>query len=254
MRPREHGAYAMMAFPVLSGLIQGGASLPGVSFGILTVMGFLAHEPVMVLRGGRGGRVLESGTGPARRRLQHLALVALPFGSLFAVTAPLPAWPPAVATTLLALATGVLLFRGRSKTLPGELLVAATFGSVHTVLAVAGGAEVGRACPVSALWAVSFVLATLGIHALKYRFKGRGPGRGSTIAAPVVSGALLLGAPWAVALRHPVGWLAALLVPKSILVLWLSLGFVHPRHLKRVGWSLAALDTLTLGVWAILVR
>ena len=51
------------------------------------------------------------------------------------------------------------------------------------------------------------------------------------------------------ALRRVSGW--SLIVILALLVLYASLGPVHPRHLKRVGWSYVGADTLALIGWAV---
>ena len=38
------------------------------------------------------------------------------------------------------------------------------------------------------------------------------------------------------------------LLPKALLVVGLAVATVHPRHLKRVGWSLVIADVLTLAI------
>ena len=47
------------------------------------------------------------------------------------------------------------------------------------------------------------------------------------------------------------GLLALALVPKAALVLAVTVLDVHPRHLKRVGWSMVAADVVTLVVLAV---
>lgn len=252
LRPREHGAYAMLAFPLVSGLLHGGFTLPGVAFGLLTVAGFLGHESVLILRGARGERVRTGAADAARRRLTGLGVVALGAGLVFLGTAPVGAWRAALLTTVLVLGVTALLWRGWSKTLPGEVVAAAAFSSVHAVLAASGGAGLPSAFAVAGLWATSFVLATLGVHALKYRFKGRGPGRWTLLAAPLLAVAVLAGAGAGLLLADPRVWLPALLVPKAGMALFVSLRDVHPRNLKRLGWSLVAADLVALvgvGVW-----
>jgi hypothetical protein len=91
-----------------------------------------------------------------------------------------------------------------------------------------------------------FALATLSVHALKRRFKGRGPGRWTVVAAPALAGAVALLGVVGVASRDPTGAAAASVLPKAIAVLTLSALPANPRHLKRVGWSFVVTDTLTL--------
>ena len=48
--PREHGAYAQLGFPLLSGLIYAGGEPGAVAFAAVAVCHFFAHEPLAVLR------------------------------------------------------------------------------------------------------------------------------------------------------------------------------------------------------------
>ena len=253
LNPREHGAYAMLAFPCLSGLVIGGLTPAGLAFTVASVTGFLAHESTMILSGARGARIQGSQEAPARRRLVTLGAMGLTSLILFAVLAPAAAYLPAAAAALLAGSVGVLLLLGWTKTLPGELLVAAAFASIHAVLASAGGSGPAATVAPAAAWAGSFALATLSVHALKYRFKGRGPGRWTVVAAPLLAVLAAAGAAAGAAMGS--GWTlwVAALAPKAVLVAALAVLTVHPRHLKRVGWSLVAADalTLTLLVWAV---
>lgn len=267
LRPREHGAYAMLTFPVVSGLVVGGVSVAGLSFALLAVAGFLAHESALVVLGQRGERVRSAAASAAWRRLGRLALVAVLGGAAFALAAPEAAWRWAVPAAALGTVVAGLLLLGGTKTLPGELLVATAFASLHAVVAASGGAGGAAVGAGVAVWAGSFALATLSVHALKVRFrtkgtgagsgtgarKGRSPGRWLVAASPAAAGAtLLLPAGAALAGWSPYGislaLLAVALVPKAALVLAVTALDVHPRHLKRVGWSMVAADLVTLVV------
>jgi len=246
LRPREHGAYAMLTFPVLSGLATGGLSWAGIAFAVLAVGGFLAHESVLIVLGARGERLRSSEAANARKRLWRLAAAALAATVAFAITAPPGAWRALLLPGPLAAGVGVLLLARRTKSLAGEILVAATFSSVHAVLAAAGGAgRVPTLLPAAAWW-VSFTLATLAVHALKYRFKNRGPGRWTVAATPILAGAVVLAGGAGLVTWHPLGLVAATLLPKASAVLALSVLPANPRHLKRVGWTFVVADTLTL--------
>jgi len=272
LRPREHGAYAMLAFPVASGLAVGGVSVAGLAFALLAVAGFLAHEAMLVVLGRRGERVRTTADAAARTRLAVLGAVALASGVLFVVTAQGSALAWAVPPALLGASVMALVLAGRTKSITGELLVAAAFASVHAPVAAAGhgappgstGAEAAMLAlgigpsfvviPVLA-WAASFALATLAVHAVKARFQrknqgGRGPGRWVVVASPAAALIALAPAGAAVAVGHPLAAAAAALAPKAFLVLAVAALDVHPRHLKRVGWSLVAADLVTLGMLA----
>lgn len=249
LRPREHGAYAMLVFPIVSGLVMGGLSWAGIAFAGLAVCGFLAHESTLVVLGARGERIRSKQAAQARSRLLRLAAVAVVASGTFAVTAPAAAWRAALPSASLAVVVGVLLLTRKTKSLPGEILVAATFSSVHAVLAAGGGADDRVTYLPAAAWVVCFTLATLCVHALKRRFKGRGPGRWAVLVAPLLAGiVVVLGVVGVVPRHHPVGAVAASVLPMASAVLLLSALPANPRHLKRVGWTFVAADVLTLGV------
>jgi hypothetical protein len=63
--PREHGAYAQLAFPLVTGLGLATPSLPAVALALAAVAFFLANEPVAILLGTRGsGWRRSSGSRP----------------------------------------------------------------------------------------------------------------------------------------------------------------------------------------------
>jgi hypothetical protein len=243
--PREHGAYAELAFPILTGLSAGAATVAALCLAAATVAFFLAHEPMAVASGIRGGRLRDAEGSRARVRAGWLAALGLVLGTVGfaagsgdvrrAVLVPVGA--------VLALLPWILA--GRQKTLSAEIVVVAAFAAVVLPLAVAAGATWRFAWTASGVWFVSFTLATLAVHALKLRHK-----RG-TAARWVVR--LTLGLALAVALAA-IGaalgeWLspllAAAILPPVALVLALAAVPVHPRNLKRVGWALVGANSLT---------
>jgi len=240
----------MLLFPVASGVALGGFSWAGVAFALLAGSGFLAHESVSVVRGTRGERLRSGHADEARRRLQGLALVVLVCGTFFAATAWPTVWKPTLLTVLLAaFVTGMLLV-GRTKSLVGELLVGATFASVHAVIASAGGSPPDRLYLPVGVWTASFTLSTLAVHALKRRFKGRGPAGWTLTAAPALAVGLLAMATSALLTGSDHALFAMAPAPKALVVLGTSVIAVHPRHLMRVGWSFVVADTATLIIMA----
>jgi len=234
----------MLAFPLASGFLVAGVTWAGAAIAVLTVVGFLAHESMMIVLGARGGRLQGAHGTHARRRLLALGVVALACVAVVVPTAPPELWTPAAGTLVLALSVGALLLAGTTKSLAGELLVAATFSSVHAVIATAAGATREATYLPVAVWIVSFTLATLGVHALKAGFKGRGPGQWTIRAAPALAVLVLLLGP---AARGAVGLGVGLApAPKALVVLAVAALHVHPRQLKRLGWSFVGADLLTL--------
>lgn len=252
----------MLTFPILSGLAMGGLSWAGVAVAVLAVSGFLAHESILIVLGARGERIRSKQAGQARKRLTRLAVVALVAAVVFAATASAAVWRVALLPGSLAVVVAVLLLTRRTKSLPGELVVAATFSSVHAVLASAGGADARAIFYPVAAWVLCFTLATLCVHALKHRFKGRGPGRWAVGVTPVVAAVVIAagvaGILGAIGAFHPapgraVGATAASVLPKASVILLLSVLPANPRHLKRIGWTFVVADALALGVlvWGV---
>lgn len=248
LTPREHGTYAQLLFPILSGLMAGPPKLSSLSFVLAVSSLYLAYEPVAVLLGIRGVRLQREQHGLARRQLAILVPAAL----LLAITA-LALAPAGVKRFMLLPALPCILLLplvpgGRVKSLAGETLVAAALASVHLPLAAEAGARGVALWGAAAVWFAGFFLATLAVHGIKARQKQRQPGlRAAAFAIPALTLAaattLALGAP---ALR----WLAVVLTVPVLAVLGVNAARVHPRALKRVGWTLVAANTLTLALLA----
>ncbi len=248
--PREHGAYAQLAFPLLSGLVVGGPTLPGVALGLAVVCAFLSYEPAAVLLGVRGVRLQREEGGAARRQLAVLAPAALALAAAGLVQAPprtrlLMLVPAALAALLVP-----LLPARRVKTLAGETVTASALAAMHLPIAAAGGVRGVALWGPALVWFVAFFLATLAVHAIKARLKQRDPWLGplavwSTIAVGAGAVAIAIGLP---PLRLPA---LALALPLGA-VLAANAAHVHPRALKRVGWMLVASDILALAVFAFL--
>jgi hypothetical protein len=67
--PREHGAYAQLGAPLLCALLVRAPTLPAILLASGAVFAFLANEPLLVLLGHRGRRMLATESGRARVRL-----------------------------------------------------------------------------------------------------------------------------------------------------------------------------------------
>jgi hypothetical protein len=238
----------MLTFPLVSGLVMGGPSWGGVAVAALSVVGFLAHESVLIVSGARGERIRSREAARARSTLVRLGVVAVVAAGAFVATASAYAWRAALLSGALAVVVGALLVVGKTKSLAGELLVAVTFSSVHAALAAAAGSPATTTFLPVAVWALCFFLATLSVHAMKYRFKGRGPGRWTTVAAPVLAGVVTVVGALKLASPRPVDAVAVASLPKAVAVLVLSVLPANPRHLKRVGWTFVLADALTLGI------
>jgi hypothetical protein len=244
--PREHGAYAELAFPLLTGFLFSGFSVAGIGFATAVTSWFLANEPLTVLKGQRGRLAQDALAEAARRRLLFLGSV----GAIGAAVAMLLAPPAArIAAVVPAACAGFLaptMFWGKPKALGAEVLMAAAFASMLPPVAIAGGGDPSRAAVAAGAWLACFSLATIAVHAVKARVKpGLAPPwtvRGSPVLALFVTAVAAF-----VVLATPERAGAGLSVlPASAVTLGADVLRVHPRHLKRVGWSLVAGHVVTL--------
>jgi hypothetical protein len=267
--PREHGVYAELIFPLVTGLAVAAPSLPALALASAAVALFLAHEPVAVLLGARGGRLKEQLERRAKKRGLLLIGAGVLLGGAGVLGAGATIWPallfPALAGALLI----PLVISGRHKSVAGELLVVTTFSTLCLPLAAASGTDPTRIVPGVLVWWLSFALGTLEVHAIKARHKATersgwtrwGSPLATSLTLVAVVGVLWVGGteipnastaagptlrPGEVQLPArfaPAAW--ALLVPAAVL-LTLSVIRVHPRHLKRVGWTLVVANSLAL--------
>jgi len=242
--PREHGAIAELAFPLLSGLIIGGFTPAGAGFAAAAVFLFLAYEPAAILLGIRGARLREQWRGVARRRVVLLGVAGGAAGILGFALAPPAARLLALVPAVLAATLVPAAAARRVKTLAGEVVVAAALAGMHLPIARAGGAVGVAVGGPAALWAAVSILAILGVHSLKARFKHQP--HWSIPATVVAAGAAVAAVVLLVAAGPPLRRLGLALAAPALAGLTLSLLPLHPRHLKRVGWTLVAADALAL--------
>jgi len=243
--PREHGTYAELLLPLLTGLALGRLGFAASMFAVSAVLGFLVSEPVAVLTGVRGTRDRRLMAAEARRRLVVLASVLVLTGGAAVVTAPAAARLAALVPLAGVVALIPVGLRGRIKTIGGELLVAATLTATLLPVALAGGAGWSYSLAAALVWLVSFVLATLTVHAIKVRSVGSGEAHWTLVLAPTLAG-VAIAAGVVVALTW--GWLfmAGLAVlPMAVATLAIHLARVHARQMRTVGWSLVVANLAT---------
>jgi len=247
--PKEHGAYAQLAFPLVTGMALAVPTLSTLTLGAAAVALFLANEPAAIVLGARGKRLKEQ-EGP-RAKLRGSILLGA--GSILGVVGLAAGWPQIWPVVLLPFIASILLIpmvlMGRQKTLFGEFLVITAFTTLLLPMAAASGADPTRAALASAVWWLSFGLGTMEVHAIKARHKKTERARWTRWVSPLASGVvvavavfLALGQGGFPVLAAP----AAALIPPSLAIFALSLTQLHPKHLKRVGWSLVVANSLAL--------
>lgn len=246
LMPREHGAYAQLGFPLLTGLLYAGARPGSLAFAVVALAAFLAHEPMAVIMGMRGIRLRDALVGPARRRLWLLAGVGAVAAGAAAFLAPGRAWQAALVPAVPGLILIPLFFTGRIKTIAGEAVAAVAFTAALLPVALSGPATVAEAWVAAAVWLGAVLPAIVSVHAVKASHKGRPRGRWLAPAAPALAVlAAMTGVAAATWLPYPAVRALAVL-PPALAVVGVGVVRPHPRHLKRIGWTMVAAYGLTV--------
>lgn len=243
--PREHGAYAQLGYPLLTGLILAGGHPGSLAFAAAGIALFLAHEPMAVIMGMRGVRLRDSLVRPARRRLWLLAAVAGLGLAAAVMLAPWRAWQAALIPAVWGLVLVPLFFLNRIKTLGGEIVAAAAFSASLLPVALSGPVAVEVAAVAAGVWFAATVPAIVSVHAVKASHKGRPRGRWLLVATPTLAVLVTIAAVVAATLPAPAVRALAVL-PPVLAVLAIAMIRPHPRHLKRIGWTMVVANTLAL--------
>jgi hypothetical protein len=254
MLPREHGAYAQLGFPLVTALALGRPGPAALLLVVAIAAVFLLHEPLMILTGGRGGRAKRETGETARRRAAVLAAIALAAGGAGLWLAPAAARATALIPLVFAGLLAPLIFSRNEKTALGELLVAWSLSTTMIPVAVAAGVGPGAAMAAAAVWAIAFSLSTVTVRAIIARAKKRQPTGMTPVLAPVLCAAVIAGALF-LATRDDFPTAAAIaVVPTALVALVFGVLGLHPRNLRRMGWSLVASNLAVLAALLIGLR
>ena len=243
MFPKEHGAYGQLAFPLVTSFAVAGVSIPALLVGLAGVAGFLAHEPLLVLLGGRGLRARRE-DGP--RAIVWLALTgATTCGAAIAAVWMMPAtlrWSFAIPLLPMALLAIALLAR-KEKSALGETAAATTFSFAAIPVCLAAGASTPTAVSVGVVFATVFVTGTLAVRLVILRARAGGnPGavRSTRAVLMLVLATATSGMAAAIATATlPWATLPAA-APGLLLALSLAIRPVSPTRLRLVGWLLVS--------------
>jgi hypothetical protein len=246
--PREYGAYAELAFPLLTAFLLGGVTVAGLCFTVAVLAWFLVREPLAVLNGVRGARLATALGGPATRAAWLLGLLGAAGAAAGMLLAPPAARVGALVPGACAVVLAPALLRGRPKTLGAELVVAVALATMILPIGLSGGLHPSTALQASGVWAASFVLATLAVHAIKARAKPESGAVWTAWVAPLCAGLVLAAGAGGVVLGRWSWATGIAAAPPALLVLAVLAVGTHPRRLKRVGWSLVGANLVTLGL------
>src|SRR5579864_5515901 len=124
MFPKEHGAYGQLLFPIATALAIGRPAAAALFLSAAVACAFLAHEPLLVVIGGRGVRAQRDDIHRARRWILAFVVAAIVLGAAAVALMPRSA---RLATMLPAVSGAVvvaLVMAGRGRTVVAEALTA----------------------------------------------------------------------------------------------------------------------------------
>lgn len=231
--PREHGAYFQLGVPLATAAIVRPPGLASAGIVAASVLAFLAHEPLLVLLGTRGQRVLAACGDRARGRFAWLAIGAIVAGAAGLALAPAAIVAVAAPVAIMAALVVGLAARRAEHTLAGELAAAVALTGASAVALVAGGASIATAAGAWLGWSVGFGATVLAVHRVLARHKrAAGPiDRVMTVGLVAASAVAI-----AFAFRCAAATIAAPLLTLAGVV---TLAPPPARHLRAVGVVIA---------------
>lgn len=239
--PREHGASMELLFPLLTVWSLGRPTVASIALGASSILVLVMHESVLVLTGRRGERRRAEQRGAAIGAVAALGTCAAALGGLGTGMAGGVARASVALPLLLGGLVLVFALRGRERTTPVELLVAAALTSIALPVGLTSGLDARRACGVALAWWAGFAIATLAARGVLLREKD--DGARLRRAGKVAAAALCAAAAVALSGAVPLG-LAIAPVPFAIAALVLAVRPPPPRRMTAVGVSLAAASVL----------
>ena len=236
LRPKEHGAYAVLLIPIVTSSLVAGPTLVGACVAVAALSGFFAHEPLLVACGYRGRRQREA-TPHAKSRVAILLVITMLAGTAAMALASLPIRAALIGSLLLAVSSFAMALTGHHHTLPGQIWGVMGLSAPGVLILLAGGRDVGTGISVWAVWLVGFFATTTAVHSLIAAQKRRSRwSHGSLLATLSLVTCFLM----------PVRLEWSLAALPMIFASWILLIWPPPaKHLKSVGWALVAATTGT---------
>lgn len=242
LKPKEHGAYAILAIPIGATLAATGFTLVSACIATAAIAGFLAHEPLLVALGHRGARVQRSHP-TALRRLASLLAITLIAGMTALVLGETPVRLALVTCVLLAVISFSIAVAGHHRTLPGQLLGVVGLSVPCLPMLLAGRVDLSISIEAWATWLVGFSSTTIAVRSVIAAQKRR-PRQFHLIALTILTLMVLL--------ASFIGRFELPIVTAPMLMMsWYLLCSPPPaKYLKQVGWTLV-LGTVATGVWMV---
>ncbi len=169
--PKEHGAYAQLAAPLVTTFVAFGVTIASAILAVAACVAFVAHEPLLVLLGHRGRRAQETDGARASRHLKILVPLAAVTTVAGLVLAPPPTLAVAGVVAVPTIGFVVLAWKRVEKNLAGELLAACVLPAASAPIAVAAGASWQAAAWIAIGWAIGYASTVAAVHRVIARKK-----------------------------------------------------------------------------------
>jgi hypothetical protein len=242
MRPKEHGAYAILAIPTLTSLCISGVHVAGLCIAIAAATGFLANEPLLVAWGQRGKRAQRSSPSALGRLLALLSITVF-CGLVAVVISETPARIGLIACFASAVLTFACAAQGFHRTLWFQLLAIVGLTLPSVVILLSGGISLRHAMMFWGVWLVGFPSTTVAVRSVIAAQKRQSRRFGDAILIPVTL-VLVVGP-----LLHFDWTLPA--IPMVVASWYLRIAPPPAKYLKRVGWALV-LSTMVTAGWTVI--
>jgi hypothetical protein len=246
--PKEHGAYAQLAVPLVTGISVTGPTVAGVCLIVAAAAAFAAHEPAVILLGRRGPRATRQHGRAAVRWLAAQVMLSVVSAAIAVGTMDAAArWSIAI-PGVFALLVAATVLCDREKSWYGETAAAIAFAGLALPQTMAGGAPLASAAAVALPFALLFVTTSLAVRAVIVRVRGGGDARAAAALRWSAFGVSVAGA-------AGLAWLTALeLLPATTLfaaspgvaaVVTFHLWPLPAARLRAIGWTLACVSAAT---------
>jgi YwiC-like protein len=241
MLPREHGAYSQMILSLVTSVAVARAAPPALLLALAVVCGFLAHEPLLVLLGGRGARPRTAMGWRAAVWLAATLCVMVAAGAAAFRSIPAGVGWSFLMPLVPAAWVAASVFMRQEKSASCEVAVALAFALAAIPICLAASVRVETATAIALVFASVYVTGVLCVRAIVVgKRRGGNPGvlRTTRFALLAVAVGVVLAIAIAVARQWVPG--ATLLAAAPGIGVAVALARrCPPPPLKTVGWSLA---------------
>lgn len=239
LKPKEHGAYAILGIPTLTALIVAGPTVAGICIVVAAFAGFLAHEPLLVKLGHRGARAQRTTPAATNRLIALLLLTTICGGIAFAIGSVDVRLALVVCGVLAATSFSVAI-AGVHRSLSGQLWGVVVLSAVCIPVLLAGGIGRSQAAETWVSWLIGFTATTMAVRGViaSQKRQSRLLHLGTLIVLTSAVAGLTIGG-----FKLPIATL-----PMLAMSWYLQIAPPPAKQLKRVGWALVV-GTLGTAVW-----